>query len=137
MSNLRTSDGETGDAHFEFGHLIEPVLLRIAARAKPDCSSLIKKLPALLGVNVNAAARIQAFVLTAVGASHVIVRMATEPILQAGHLSLHAVRKRLAQVNIECRCMPHCVRRNQGCNSSDREAMYGQSYSDRAHGLLG
>jgi hypothetical protein len=60
MSNLRTSDGETGDAHFEFGHLIEPVLLRIAARAKPDCSSFIKKLPALLGVNVNAAARIQA-----------------------------------------------------------------------------
>src|ERR1039458_9816755 len=55
MSNLRTSDGETGDAHFEFGHLIEPVLLRIAARAKPDCSSFIKKLPALLGVNVNAA----------------------------------------------------------------------------------
>ena len=33
--------------------MIEPVRLRIAARAKPDCSSLIKKLPALLGVNVN------------------------------------------------------------------------------------
>jgi len=77
----------------------------------------------------------QAFALTAVGASHVIVRMAMEPSLQAGHLSFHAVRKRLAQVNIECRfCMPHCVRRNQGCNSSDREAIYAQSYSDRAHG---
>jgi hypothetical protein len=24
MSSLRTSDGETGDARFEFGHLIEP-----------------------------------------------------------------------------------------------------------------
>ena len=24
MSNLRTSDGETGDARYEFGHLIEP-----------------------------------------------------------------------------------------------------------------
>ena len=24
MSNLRTSDGETGDACFEVGHLIEP-----------------------------------------------------------------------------------------------------------------
>jgi hypothetical protein len=135
MSNLRTSDGETGDAHFEFGHLIEPVLLRIAARAKPDCSSFIKKLPALLGVNVNAATRMQAFALTAVGASQVIVRMAMEPSLQAGHLSFHAVRKRLAQINIACRfCMPHCVRRNQGCNSSDREAMYAQSHSDRAHG---
>jgi hypothetical protein len=70
--------------------------------------------------------------LTAVATSHVIVRMATEPILHAGHSSLHAVRKRLAQVNIECRsCLPHCFRRNRGCNSSDREAIYAQSCLDR------
>src|ERR1017187_10285567 len=43
MSNVRTSDGETGDARFEFGHLIEPVLLPTAARAKPDCYSVIEK----------------------------------------------------------------------------------------------
>ena len=60
VSNLRTSDCETGDASFKFGHLIEPVLLRISTRAKPDCSSLLKTPPALLGVNVNAAARIEA-----------------------------------------------------------------------------
>jgi hypothetical protein len=135
MSNLRTSDGETGDAHFEFGHLIEPVLHTYCSASQTGLFLSYRKMPALLGVNVNAAARMQAFALTAVGASHVIVRMAMEPSLQAGHLSFHAVRKRLAQVNIECRfCMPHCVRRNQGCNSSDREAIYAQSYSDRAHG---
>jgi hypothetical protein len=43
MSNLRTSDGETEDARYEFGHLIEPALLPTAARSKPDCSSLTGK----------------------------------------------------------------------------------------------
>jgi hypothetical protein len=50
--------------------------------------------------------------------------VATEPILQAVHSSLHAARKRLAQVNFECRsCLPRCFHRNRGCNSGDREAI--------------
>ena len=68
MSNLRTSDGETGDARFEFGHLIEPDKMELSAEPTPFASTYCsasqiglflsyRKKPALLGVNVNAAAR--------------------------------------------------------------------------------
>jgi hypothetical protein len=40
MSNLRTSDGETGDAHFEFGHLIEPDKRELSAEPMPFASNL-------------------------------------------------------------------------------------------------
>jgi hypothetical protein len=40
MSNLRTSDGETGDAHFEFGHLIDPDKRELSAEPMPFASNL-------------------------------------------------------------------------------------------------
>ena len=68
MSNLRTSDGETGDARFEFGNLIEPDNSKLSAepmtfyfhllqREQIGLSLSYRKMPAMLGVNVNVAAR--------------------------------------------------------------------------------
>jgi hypothetical protein len=73
MSNLRTSDGETGDACFEVGHLIEPDKKELSAepmtlpmtfyfyllRREPNwiVPLLYRKMRAILGVNVNIAAR--------------------------------------------------------------------------------
>ena len=71
MANVRTSDGETGDARFEFGHLIEPDKMELSAEPMPFASTYCsasqtglflsyRKMTVILGVNVNAAARIQA-----------------------------------------------------------------------------
>ena len=69
MANLRTLDGETGDARFEFGHLIKSDNSKLSAepmtfyfyllqREQNGLSLSHRKMPAVLGVNVNAAARI-------------------------------------------------------------------------------
>ena len=67
----RPSGGETEDARFEFGHLIEPDKIEPSAERMPFASTYCsasqiglflsyRKMPVILGVNVNSAARIQA-----------------------------------------------------------------------------